>query len=434
MFHADAQFKFNMSINITNSRDNYDGQKPRILYIDLAYTIKIVRERGLEQEFDSRDCGGYFEYVWGVHPIADIPEKRKLDYDGFKLLQVEFSKNQTIVEGSSAYYSFLKYIFPLNFLVSQTRFIIYLIGLVKREHISIVMSSDPCFSGFVGVFVKLFTKARLVIWVISNNDDTYKATGLPVMPRLFRWRWVEKIIEKIVLRKADLVAGGNQNNLEFALNNGAKLNKATVFPVGKLIFKQHLLEPGLRDKDELFIKSRASYHFIYVGRLADIKHPDDVLRAFEVINRMVPDCALIMAGDGPMRTDLENMVREMEIQDRVHFLGNINQMHLANLLAGCFAVLSPLTGRSLIEGALAGLPIVAYDRDWQPDFISKSGAGIIVPFRDWQKMAESAVYLIQHPAEAKRMGESARRAGLEACDLEKLYEHERKEFDKLLKR
>ena len=417
-----------------NTGSKYDGQKPRILYIDMAYTIKIVRERGLEQEFTSRECGGYFDHVWGVHPIADVPDKKKPKYEGFKLSQVEFSENQTIVEGLSVYYSFLRFFFPLNFLVSQIRFIIYLIRLVRRERISIVFSSEPHFSALLGLIVKIFTKARFVIWVVANSDDIFEATGMPAMPRLFRKRWIEKMFERRVFRGADLVAGGNQNNLEFALNNGAKLNKSTVFPVGKLIHKQHLLEPGLRDKDELIITSKALYHFIYIGRMADLKFPDDVLHAFAVICKAVPDCALIMAGDGPMKADLEKMAREMEIQDKVHFLGNINQVRLANLLAGCFAVLSPLTGRSLIEAALASLPIVAYERDWQVDFISRTSAGVIVPFRDWQKMGETAVYLIQHPGEAKRMAASSRLAGLEACDNEKLYAHERIEFNKLLKR
>lgn len=419
---------------MSDRSSKYDGIKPRILYVDMAYTIKMVRERGLEQELASRECGGYFDHVWGVHPIANVPEKRKIDYDGFKVTQVEFSEHQTVIEGLSVYYSFLRYIFPLNFLVSQIRFIAYMISLVRRERISIIMSTDPYFSGLVGLFIKLFTKARLVIWVCGNYDDIYKATGVPAMPRLFRWRWIEKIIERIVFFGTDLVAGGNQNNLEYALNNGAKLKKSTVFPVGKLIHRQHQLEPGLRDKDELIINSQAVYHFIYVGRLIDTKHPDDVVRAFEIIDHTIPNCALIMAGDGPMRADLEKMAVDMGIHAKVHFLGNISQVRLANLLAGCFAVLSPLTGRSLIESALAGLPIVAYDRDWQVDFVEKNNAGVIVPFRDWKKMAEVAVHFIGHPEEVKKMGESARKAGLEACDVEKLYMHERSEFDKLLKR
>lgn len=408
--------------------------KPRVLYIDMAYTLKMVRERELEQEFASRDCGGYFEHVWGVHPIADIPENRKPAYQGFSVSVVEFSPNQTIIEGSSAYYSLLRGVFPLNFIASQIRFTRYLIRLVKKERISIVLSTDPYFSGMLGLFVKWFTPAKLVIWVVGNNDEIYEATGKIANPRLFRYRWVEKIIEKRVFRGADLVAGSSQNNLDFALKNGASLKKSTLFPVGKLIHRQHMVDPLLRDKDPFLQQSDFLYHFIYIGRLIDLKYPDDVIRAFAGISEAHPQSALIMAGEGPMREDLETLAAELGVKEKVFFLGNINQVRLANLLAGCFAVLSPLTGRSLIEATLAGRPIVAYDRDWQYDFITKNGAGIVVPFRDWQKMGEAAIRLIQNPEETKKIAEASRRTGIDACDNEKLFGHERREFDKLLNR
>ena len=406
--------------------------KPRILYLDMAYTIKMVRERSLEQELTSRECGGYFDHVWGVHPIADIPENRKPTNDGFKVSTVEFSKNQTIIEGSSSYYSFLRFFFPLNFLVSQIRFFIYLVRLVKRERISIILCVDPYFLGLIGKFLKMFTKARLVIWVVANYDEIFEANGALGAPRILRRRWIEKIVHRSVFRSADLVAGGNKNNLQFALNNGASLDKSTIFTNGKLIHQQHLLERGLREKDALFLTSPAKYHFIYVGRLLDVKFPDDVLLAFNLICKVVPECALIMAGEGPMREDLKKMALEMQVESKVHFVGSINQNRLVNLLGGCFAVLSPLTGRSLVEAALAGLPIVAYDRDWQLDFVGKSGAGIVVPFRDWQKMGDAAIHLIKDPELAKQMGNIARKTGLITVDTKAIYAHEQKEFIKIL--
>lgn len=414
------------------SRRDRDSQKPRVLYLDLAYTLKMIRDRELEQEFVTRECGGYFEHVWEVHPITDIPEKRSLHYDGFKVSTAKFSDIQTVIEGKSAYFSVFRKIFPLNFVVSQIWFTVYLIKLVRREHISIVVSIDPYFCGIIGLLIKLFTGTPLVIWVVSNFDEVYESTKSPAMPRLFRWRCVEKIVEKLVYGNASLVAGGNQNNLEYALKSGARLSKTTVFPVGKNIHRRHLVEPEQRDIDDIIQNSPNTHFFIYVGRMIKIKHPDDAIRAFSVINQNISNCALIMAGDGSMRASLEEMSRELKVSDKVHFLGNINQNRLANLLAGCFAVLSPLTGRSLIEAALAGLPIVAYDRDWQKDFVGKSGAGLIVPFLDWQKMAEAATYLFRHPDDAKRMGEASRQKGLDECDLDKLYEHERREFEKLL--
>lgn len=416
------------------NKDFSTTQEHKVMYIDMAYTLKMVQDRQLDQELASRQSGGYFKHVWGVHPMADVPENRRLLYEGFKPMVVKFSETQTIIEGLSGYYNGLRKIFPLNFLVSQIRFTSYLISIIRKEKISIVLSTDPYYSGLVGLIIKIFTRARLVIWVVANNDDTYKATGIPAMPRLFKWRWVEKIIEKIVFRNADLVAGGNQNNLEFALRNGARLKKSTVFPVGKLIHTQHLQEPSSRNSDEIFERIKAEHFFIYIGRLTEVKHPDDVIRAFTTIHEAIPDSVLLMAGEGPLMEALQTLAVEQKIAGSVYFLGNLSQQRLADVLPKCSLVLSPLTGRSLVESSLAGLPIVAYDRDWQVDFVEKNGSGIIVPFRDWQQMGEAAIYIIKHPEEREKMESASRKAGLEIADVKKLYEHEWKEFDKLLKK
>lgn len=415
------------------STNTINLSKPQILYIDMAYTHHMVEARNLNQELDSRDSAGYFEHVWGIHPMADVPEGRPLKYDGFKPKVVQFAANQTIIEGESAYHSFLKFFYPLNFLLSQIQFTAYLIKLVKNENISVILSTDPLYSGILGWVIKCFTKAKLVIWVVANYDEVYKATGSLAMPRLFKRRWLEKNVIRFILKRADLIAGGNLNNYEYAITNGAPFNKSTVFPIGKLIHRQHLLEPSLRNIDEVFVPG-VRYYFIYVGRLTEVKHPDDVIKAFSEIHKIVPDSAVLLTGDGPMKEELTTLSKDLKIADRVIFLGNIDQMRLANVLAKCFAVLSPLTGRSLIEGALAGLPIVAYDRDWQVDFVQKNNAGLIVPFRDWNKMAEAAIDLVHHPAKAKEMAYAARKAGLDAADLNKLYEHEHKQFNKILNR
>lgn len=407
-------------------------QKPRILYLDMAYTLKIIKERELEQYLLSKECGGYFDHVWVAHAFADIPNKRKLDLDGFKLSTVEFTNDQTVIEGSSAYYSFLKRLFFINFFISQVRFFLFLLLLVKRERISIVHSEEPYFGGIIASLLKLFTGASMVIAVVANYDELYKATGACAFPRIFRWRWIEKMIEKIVFRYADLVTGVNKNNVDYAVNNGASSNKTAIFTFGRFMNRQHQIEPALRERDDFFNTSHASQCFIYVGRLLELKHPDDVIRAFSIINLNFPDCSLIMAGDGPMRSELEKLTVELGVSEKVSSLGNINQSRLAKLLAGCTAYLSPLTGGALIEAALAGLPVIAYDRDWQGEFVGNNEAGVIVPFRDWRKMGEAAVHLLCHPKEAARMGTHARRKGLELTDLEKIYSLQRREFEKLL--
>ena len=417
-------------MNSTISTQISDIQKPRLLYIDMAYTLKMVKERELDQFVAARECGGYFDHVWSVHPFADIPNKIKPDLDGFKLSIVEVSKHQTLIEGVSVYYPLLKRLFFVNFIISQIRFFVFLLLLVKRERISIVHSEEPYFGGIIASLLKLFTGTSMVIGVVANYGELYEATGICAFPRIFRWRWIEKVIENIVFRYANLVSGVNQNNLDYAVKNGARLNRTIVVTFGRLMHRQHQIESKFRDKDELFSSVQATHFFIYVGRLLELKHPEDVVRAFAVVNQEVADCALIMAGDGPIREDLKKLACELGLSDKIHFLGNINQSRLAKLLAGCFAYLSPLTGGALVETALAGLPMIAYDRDWQGEFVGNNDAGIIVPFRDWQKMGEAAIDLLLHPEQVTKMGAESRRKGLELTDLEEIYLRQINAFEK----
>ena len=418
----------------TSRRDASDFQKPRLLYIDMAYTLEMVKERELDQFVAARECGGYFDHVWSVHPFADVPNRRKPDLDGFKISTIEFSKRQTLIEGASAYYPSLKCFFFINFIASQIRFFVFLLQLVKKERISIVHSEEPYFGGIIASLLKLLTRTSMVIGVVANYDELYQATGVCAFPRIFRRRWIEKIIENIVFRYADLVAGVNRNNLEYAVNNGANSNKTVVFTFGRLMNRKHQVESKLREKDELFSAVQAAHFFVYVGRLLELKHPDDVVRAFAVINQGNPKCALIIAGDGPMRIDLEKLAFELGVSNKVHFLGNIGQSRLTKLLAGCFAYLSPLTGGALVEAALAGLPVIAYDRDWQGEFIGDNAAGVLVPFREWRKMGEAAVDLLSDPERVVKMGAEARRKGLELTDLTKIYAVQRTAFEKMLRK
>ena len=408
--------------------------KPRILYVDMAYTFDMIVTRELRQFLESRECGGYFEHVWSVHPIADVPTKREPAYEGFRVSTEQLSERITVIEGSSRYFPLLRSVPPVNVVVSQTRLVLFLAGLVKKENISAVCVTDPHLGGLIGLGIRALTGVPVVVWVLGNYDEIFNATGLPAMPRLFRKRWVEKIVERFVFRSVDVVAGANQNNLEFALRNGADPATSTIFLNGAIINRPHLVDPASRPRDPWLESLGPRKHFICVGRLTEVKHPDDAVRAFAVAAAADPDCDLLMAGDGRMQAELGNLAEQLGVGNRVHFLGNVPQSRLSHLLAGCFCAFSPLTGQALTEAALAGLPIVAYDRDWQKEFVEGSGSGIVVPFRDWDAMGRAAIVLLKDPKRVERTGAAARLKGLDFCDHTKVFAHEQEVYGRLLGR
>ena len=123
--------------------------------------------------------------------------------------------------------------------------------------------------------------------------------------------------------------------------------------------------------------------------------------------------------------------RELGIDNRIHFLGNIDQETLARLLPQMDLVLSPSMGRALTEVALAGLPIVAYDIDCHPEIVKTNETGILVKYLDIQTMAEAGDYMFDNGVEAKRMGEAARDWALVLMNPEKLIQEQRLIFSDL---
>ena len=82
-------------------------------------------------------------------------------------------------------------------------------------------------------------------------------------------------------------------------------------------------------------------------------------------------------------------------------------------------VLAPHAGYALLEGALAGAPIVASDFEWHPEIVDHGVTGLLVPYRDWKAMADATVSLLRDPAWAEGLGAAAR----ERCLRENRREH-----------
>jgi glycosyltransferase involved in cell wall biosynthesis len=121
------------------------------------------------------------------------------------------------------------------------------------------------------------------------------------------------------------------------------------------------------------------------------------------------------------------------MKGRVHLAGHLGQEEVSRLLPHCIT-LSPLTGLALIECGLAGSPIVAYDRDWQAEFVDDGVNGFIVAFRDVDSLAECALRLIGDPQLAGIFSTRIREKALEFADPVRLARLEAETFDRLLGR
>jgi glycosyltransferase involved in cell wall biosynthesis len=135
-----------------------------------------------------------------------------------------------------------------------------------------------------------------------------------------------------------------------------------------------------------------------------------------------------------LRKELVDLACSLGIEDSVIFAGNQNQEWLAKVLPKANAIVSPHMGRALTEAALAGVPIIAYDYDWQRELVIDGETGFLVPHKDWIGLANKTEHVLTNPELASKFGENVRNKVLEMMNPERLEQHEQNEYTKLLNR
>ena len=408
---------------------------PRLLTLEADYSLATIRTRGLEELITARDIGGFFDHVWSVHPSvgADAAAEQLAEPPTGPPVYTAVSPKHTMVEGRVGRFRQLAGFPMLNFALSQRALLKELGRLIRRERINVIRASDPFYLAPLGLILARSNHIPLVVRLTGNYDMSFFADGRPVYPRLFGSRAIEQRVGRFMLHHADLVAAGNDDIRDYAVSNGARPERTTVFLVGNLIEPVHFrTDPSSRPRvnGELGLGDRP--FIVCVSRLEKLKHPEDFVAVLAEVRSAAPRLAGVLIGDGSMRDELEALARRLGIEDDLIFAGNREQPWIANALSSADVVVSPLTGRSLVEAALSGTPIVAYNTDWQSEVVKDGSTGILVPYRDTHKMAVGVCNLLKDKEYAGRLGTTARMYTLTLMDPQRLDRHERREYERLM--
>ena len=217
----------------------------KLLVLNASLPLEAIRERKLEATVTNTDLDGFFEHVWTVHPFATLVTSNDgiSEYGSPEVHAL--AQRHTFIEGKVGRFPFLKWLEPLNFLISQIDIFFSLVRLIRKERISVVDAWTPLYPGLFAWALSRLCGIPFGIRVVANNDKIYETTGRPLERRLWFSRKIEKIVERFVLNRADLVAAVNNDNLNFALANGAVPEKSTLFRYGNMINKRHFIEPQI---------------------------------------------------------------------------------------------------------------------------------------------------------------------------------------------
>jgi glycosyltransferase involved in cell wall biosynthesis len=151
-------------------------------------------------------------------------------------------------------------------------------------------------------------------------------------------------------------------------------------------------------------------YVITIARFHPVKDHATLLRAFAEVAAARPDVDLLLAGDGPLRADLERLAVESCISGRVRFLGVRSDVPALLQASDLFALtsVSEAASLTLLEAMASGLAVVVTNVGGNPEIVREGVEGLLVPRGDSSATATALLRLLDDPALAAAMGAAGR--------------------------
>ena len=154
---------------------------------------------------------------------------------------------------------------------------------------------------------------------------------------------------------------------------------------------------------------------VSVGRLVHRKGQDVLIEAMPAILKEVPEAHILMIGEGPYRSYLENRVKALGLHKEVTFIGRLQYADLPKYI--CVGDLFVMPSRSrlagleveglgivYLEASACGLPVIAGNSGGAPDAVLEGETGLVVDGTRKSEVAAAVVELLSDPDRSKAMG------------------------------
>lgn len=167
---------------------------------------------------------------------------------------------------------------------------------------------------------------------------------------------------------------------------------------------------------------------------AHYKNHGGFLRIAADVSKRVPGVEFVLAGDGPLRPELEKQARDLSLGERILFLGDRHDIPavLASLDVAVLTSDSESLSNVILEAMAASLPVVAYDvggnaelinDQWSDGRARPSSRGALIPAGHQNAFAKAIIRLLSDVNLRRQQGETARRFVEENFGLDQVRRH-----------
>ena len=354
----------------------------------LTFSLSLFRTRGGYQRYVFEIIRHLSKYNLRFHLITLRPRKDLIGM--FSILE----KNPNVKiyfapEWASGFLFLVE-----TFLIS--------LRILKKEKISLIHTHTPFLSIIAQALRRLFRipiihTVQALRWVeISLTQGNY------LKMRLY------EIFEGFMFSREHIITISSQNMKELEKINIEK-SRIRIIPNGADIEKfKPISNSSIRRKLEATEPS-----ILFVGSLTKRKGIQYLIQAMPMILKQNPHTMLFIIGTGPLKSELEQQTRLLNIQEHIRFLGEVDHENLPEYYSASDIFVLPSLheglGIVLLEAMACQRPVIGTKTGGITDLIIHNKNGLLVNLRSEVEIANAVSYLLKNEDERLKMGLAGRR-------------------------
>jgi glycosyltransferase involved in cell wall biosynthesis len=263
--------------------------------------------------------------------------------------------------------------------------------LSRREKPALIHAYLLSPHGYLAFLTGKLTRRKVGVSLIAGPMELYVLGGSPVekyaytkpLPKL---PLHGKIIQKIV-KSFDIITTTGSFTKFFLVNHDIKEHKIFVLP--------HVVDKRFKS-----MNIQKEYDIVYIGRLAQVKHVETLIKAVSVVKEDNPHIRAAILGEGPEKDKLERLSKRLDLVNNIDFVGYQSDAWNWYTKAKISVLTSEREGfpYSVIESLSCGVPVITSNCGDVCDVIKDCYNGVIIEdYHDYQSFAEAIIDVLQNP-------------------------------------
>lgn len=396
-----------MNMSDTNGDAKAKKGPRRVLVFSFAYYPRFVggaevAVKEITDRIDEKDIE--FDLI-ALRISSDLPRFERIG--NVNVHRIGFSAKTSKSPDSLPWHLHLnKYLYP--FLAASKAELLH-----KTKKYDAVWAIMANYSGFAALFFKLFHVSVPMILTLQEGDP------IDYIKRQVRFVYP---IWKLIFAKADLIQAISRYLGDFGRSmgascpveivpNGVDLSRFTL--CGTAFDRQKVRENlGFSPDDTVLVTT---------SRLVVKNAVGDVIRSLPHLPASVK---FLIAGIGYQEEELKALARDLDVADRVRFLGFVDHKDMPPYLWASDIFIRPSLseglGNSFIEAMAAGLPVIATNVGGIPDFLSNKATGLFCGVSDPHDIANKVGIYMRDSALRAEIVDNARRMAIERYDWDRV--------------